>query len=294
MYFTRKEIHKYEFTGAVVALLGAFLMMMDPYARRVGQPRSWQGLGTADASSTGNDGLSEDSSQSSTWVDFTLLFSNIPACLLFALNKSLMKDRFIAHLFFVNLFTMCGFIVLTLLYEGATLDMNPYHGVFAWLRPANQFNTIILLGFLATFWSSAVGYTLLMRITSPHLCLNMLLLEPVIAQLYGVAFGIDHSPGSLTLFGQLAVVLGGVCYINEGAVLKQRDKERVRREYEDLGRGHHHHGAEVTTVESWGVLSSKGRGGGREAAGGRYDRGAKGGQGSPGSIDLAGSRYNMS
>ena len=77
-------------------------------------------------------------------VDFTLLFSNIPACILFALNKSLMKDRLIAHLFFVNLFTMCGFIVLALLYEGATLDMNPYHGLFAWLRPQNQFSTIIM------------------------------------------------------------------------------------------------------------------------------------------------------
>lgn len=70
-------------------------------------------------------------------MDFALLFSNIPACLLFALNKALMRDRLIAHLFFVNLFTMAGFIVLSLLYEEATLDMNPHHGLFAWLRPAS-------------------------------------------------------------------------------------------------------------------------------------------------------------
>lgn len=152
-------------------------------------------------------------------VDFALLFSNIPACLLFALNKALMRDRLIAHLFFVNLFTMAGFTVLALLCEDATLDMSPHHGLFAWLRPASQFDTIILLGFGATFWGSAVGYTLLMRFLSPHICMNLLLLEPVFAQIYGVACGVDHVPGSLTIFGVTAVLFG-VCYVNAGATQK--------------------------------------------------------------------------
>ena len=36
MFYTRRDVHKWEVTGATVALLGAILMIADPYALRVG------------------------------------------------------------------------------------------------------------------------------------------------------------------------------------------------------------------------------------------------------------------
>jgi len=53
--------------------------------------------------------------------------------------------------------------------------------------------------------------------------MNMLLLEPIVAQILGCWFGVDHIPGLMTLFGGLIISVG-VFYINQGAKVKQRDK----------------------------------------------------------------------
>ena len=104
MYFIRREVHKWEMMGAFVAIIGSLFIIIDPFARRVGQ-----------SAIAGVDGASTYYSNFS--VDISLLISNAAASLLFALNKTLMKDRMLAHLFLVNLFTMMGFMVLTVLFE---------------------------------------------------------------------------------------------------------------------------------------------------------------------------------
>ena len=84
--------------GFCIAVFGAFFILVDPNAKRVG------------------------SDSNNYFVDFILIFSNLPASLLFALNKTLMKGRIIPHLFILNFFTMAGFIVLAILFENATFN----------------------------------------------------------------------------------------------------------------------------------------------------------------------------
>ena len=157
MYYKHKDIHKFEFQGAVVAIVGVLFMFLDPSARKVGHL-------------SGNMG-----------VDFALLFSNVPAALYFALNKSLMRDRLIPHLALMNLITCFGFIFLSVLVENSTFSTNPEHGIFGWLRTELQFKTIIYYGFFGTFWGSSVGYLIIMKFYSPLICMNTLLFEPIIA-----------------------------------------------------------------------------------------------------------------
>ena len=79
--------------------------------------------------------------------------------------------------------------------------------------------SFVLYGFLATFWGSSVGYLILMKFYSPIICMNGLLLEPVVSQILGVMLGIDHQPGVMTIFG-LTVVLLAIFLLNKGASIK--------------------------------------------------------------------------
>ena len=67
-------------------------------------------------------------------VDLSLLFSNVPAAMYFALNKSLMRDRLVPHLALMNLITCFGFVFLSVLIENSTFSINEEHGVFGWLK----------------------------------------------------------------------------------------------------------------------------------------------------------------
>ena len=111
---------------------------------------------------------------------------------------------------------MIGFIILALLFENATFNSDIQRGIFGWFQFPNQFLIIFLLGFCGTFWGSAVGYTIALRFFSPLICMNILLFEPILAQILGVICGIDHIPGLFTVFGVLSILVG-VYYANIGA-----------------------------------------------------------------------------
>lgn len=167
LFMTRKEVHRYELVGLIAGIIGTVLLFIDPDVDRV------------------------DGQDSHVWPDFVLLLSNAAALPLFALNRSLMQRRFLSHLFIMNVITMLAFTLAAVVIEGANLSMNKSTGVFGWTQNDDQFKMIILLGFGATFWGTAVGYTLIMRFWSPVVAMNMLLLEPILAQIYGVAFDVD-------------------------------------------------------------------------------------------------------
>jgi drug/metabolite transporter (DMT)-like permease len=93
----------------MVAIFGVLIMILDPSARKVGR-------------------------ESDISVDLSLLFSNIPAAMYFAINKSLMKDRLVPHLAMMNVITCLGFIFLSVLMENSTFSTNPENGIFGWLR----------------------------------------------------------------------------------------------------------------------------------------------------------------
>ena len=115
MYMLKKEVHKWEIMGFASAILGAFFIIVDSSAKRVGQDSS------------------------NNFVDFILIFSNFAASLLFALNKTLMRGRIVSHLFILNFITMIGFIILALLFENATFNSDIQRGIFGWFQFPNQF-----------------------------------------------------------------------------------------------------------------------------------------------------------
>jgi hypothetical protein len=83
-----------------------------------------------------------------------------------------------------------------------------------------------------TFWGSSCGYLILMKFFSPIVCMNALMLEPVVAQIFGCWFGIDHIPGIMTIFG-VSTCLIAIHLINRGASIKQRDKHEYLKRLEE-------------------------------------------------------------
>lgn len=56
---------------------------------------------------------------SSASTDMLMLLSNIPAILYFALNRSLMRNRFMTHLLLLNFLIMIIFTIMAVLVENA-------------------------------------------------------------------------------------------------------------------------------------------------------------------------------
>ena len=115
--------------------------------------------------------------------------------------------------------------------EDSHMTFSPKNGIFGWLQPDLQFKTIVLYGFFGTFWGSSCGYLILMKFFSPVICMNALLVEPVIAQIMGCLLGVDHIPGIMTIFG-VTTLLVAIHLINRGASIKQRDKQYYLKQME--------------------------------------------------------------
>ena len=52
-------------------------------------------------------------------VDFVMILSNILAAIYFTMNKFLMKNRIIKHIFLTNVCMMVFFVVMAVLYDNA-------------------------------------------------------------------------------------------------------------------------------------------------------------------------------
>jgi drug/metabolite transporter (DMT)-like permease len=95
-------VHKYEIIGAIVAIIGTILICLDPQAARM--PSKTRGA-------------TKGGEEFPFPIDPTLLLSSIPAALYFALNKSLMHNRLIPHIFLMNAFTCIGFCMLAIFFS---------------------------------------------------------------------------------------------------------------------------------------------------------------------------------
>lgn len=205
LYMNRKEIHKQEAIGVLVGFLGAIVMMIDPDVKRM------------------------DGQSGHFYLDFILVLSSLAALPMFALQKSLMRKRFLTYLLVMNLMTTTAFSIAAILFEEAQLNSDRAFGVFGWTQTDEPFKLIFGLGFLGTFCGSAVGYCLIMRFFSPVTCMNLLLLEPLVASLYGFFFGLDQLPASLTFIGMLAI-LAGLYLANKGFEKRQVHKAKALEE----------------------------------------------------------------
>jgi drug/metabolite transporter (DMT)-like permease len=165
---------------------------------------------------------------SSASTDLMMLLSNLPAILYFALNRSLMRNRFMTHLLLLNFIIMIIFTVLAVLIEDAQFDLSSKKGLFGWLDGQQAFTAIFFYGFFATFFGS-IGYILSMQFHSPLVVMNAYLLEPLIAQILGCIFGIDLMPSMLTILGVI-LIFGGTLLVNKGTQIMVRDNRRNNQE----------------------------------------------------------------
>ena len=65
-----------------------------------------------------------------------------------------------------------------------------------------------------------------MRFWSPITCMNLLMIEPLIAQIYGLAAGIDDWPAHMTVLGVFVIILG-LFLANKGLEMRLADKDQA-------------------------------------------------------------------
>lgn len=78
------------------------------------------------------------------------------------------------------------------------------HGVFGFLRPDTAFVSFVGNGFCTTI-IGVYGLILSLRYFSPVFVMNSFMLQPVLSQVIGVAFGGDTWPGWMTWIGILII-----------------------------------------------------------------------------------------
>lgn len=120
------------------------------------------------------------------------------------------------------MFTMC---LLAVVVEGARLDAHPKYGLFGWFNSRLAFWTIFMNGFIATLLGT-FGPILCLQFFSSIQCMNVFLLEPLIAQVLGFIFGIDSFPSVFTIAG-CATVGYALFLINNKGSNSSAEQERI-------------------------------------------------------------------
>ncbi|KAG7347462.1 EamA-like transporter family protein [Nitzschia inconspicua] len=126
---------------------------------------------------------------------------------------------------FMFIIMSCGSILLLLFIiasgEEMTFDRNPVHGIFGWMNlqadrlPLELF-LVIICNCLGT-----TGYIAVMKYFDPLVPATVMLLEPAIGGLLGVATGTAKLPGLQTWLGNLVVAGGTFLVIYSGSNKKE-------------------------------------------------------------------------
>ena len=84
---------------------------------------------------------------------------------------------------------------------------DPEWGCFGFLDSEEIVMSMVVFGLSAGFFGNA-GYTICLIFCSPVIVSAVFLVEPIIAQCFGWALGIDQAPGWFTWVGTCLVLLG--------------------------------------------------------------------------------------
>ena len=212
MMLSGKRVHQMEKNGFIIVVVACLAIIFDQATYRRDHAIVFPGK-------------KYEHHVSNFGTDFLMLASNIPALLYFGFSRSLMRNRILTHVLVTNFLIALIFSVGAILNEEAKMNINRSNGLFGWLSADIAFTSIFFFGFFATFFGS-VGYVLSMQFYSPITCMNAYLLEPVFAQLLGCIFGIDKSPGIVTILGVIAIAFGTVI-ANKGSHAMLREGKRT-------------------------------------------------------------------
>ena len=106
MVILKKEVHKFEKLGCIIIAIATVGLTIDNWSLRADQLVQVPGK-------------KYYKHISSASTDILMLVSNVPAILYFALNRSLMRNRFMTHLLLLNFLIMNIFTIIAVLYENA-------------------------------------------------------------------------------------------------------------------------------------------------------------------------------
>jgi drug/metabolite transporter (DMT)-like permease len=112
-------------------------------------------------------------------------------------------------IFFVSV--LLHFPVFSLLGTDFEFSRDPTIGLFGWLD-ASRFLSETYVVIVCTLVGT-LGYVAVMKYFDPIVVSVVMLVEPTIANLMGVAAGVDALPGVLTVIGSLLVVAGTLLVI---------------------------------------------------------------------------------
>jgi drug/metabolite transporter (DMT)-like permease len=186
-----------EGSGAITGFFGAAICAQD--AARAMAPGGDSGISTVSATVNPHLGM---------WgniIAFSASFGTA-AYLLIAKKLRPKMDLFV----FMFVIMACGsmFLLLFMIASGETLtyDMHPVHGLFGWMNL--QADRLPLEMFLAIVCNclGTTGYIAVMKYFDPLVPATVMLLEPAIGALLGVAVGTAKLPGLQTWMGDLGTL----------------------------------------------------------------------------------------
>jgi hypothetical protein len=184
------KIRQEEIVIALLVIIGLGAMIFDPLSFRVDKIVENNG---------------HKYKQSTILMDMVLILSNFIMAAFFSLNEMLLKsDNSLKYFFLLNFFIMITTCLVAIVFEGARLDTHPNFGLFGWIHKEHAFWNVFMDGFIGTLLATYGPIVCIQYFPTPYV-LNLFLLEPLIAQLFGLIAGIDAFPSILSVAGYLAI-----------------------------------------------------------------------------------------
>ena len=199
-FYFRMPIHRLEWQGCIIAIMGAAAMMLDPAAEKA------------------------DGSRSSIAGTLGALVGAIFGALLYFFSGEVRSKVPLAtsvtiSVYMANVYFAMAFVFL----PDYEFSMDPVRGVFGWMVPSELYLTVGL-GLFTNFFGTA-GILISLYFVSPVLMSNIMLLEPISAQILGCVMGLDKVPGAVSFVGA-GVAMIGLFIIGRGS--GRKEKELVR------------------------------------------------------------------
>jgi drug/metabolite transporter (DMT)-like permease len=199
--------------GAITGFLGAGVCAQDA-ARTMANG----GEGSVSVSTDG-----ANSSELAMWGNVVALSSSFGTAAYLLIAKKL-RPKMDLFVFMFMIMAFGAFFLLVFMIasgEEVSFDMDPAHGLFGWMnlqadRLPLELYMVIICNCLGT-----TGYIAVMKYFDPLVPATVMLLEPVVGALLGVAAGTAKLPGLQTWLGDLVVACGTFMVIYSGSSKKE-------------------------------------------------------------------------
>jgi len=188
-FLSCQRVHKFEKIGTLIVILGVAITMSDPLAVRIGEEFDMQ-------------------------KSLISLLANIPAAIFWIIVGYVSKRLDSVTMLFSQIsLSLFYFTIGSVVFEGSGLNLSD-EGLLGAFSSKNFLFCMFWSGIWAGFFGFC-GYMISARHYSPLVIMNLLLVEPLVSQIFGVALKIDKMPGPLTFMG-VGVIIWATNIIHNG------------------------------------------------------------------------------